>query len=100
MVKHINENEFKQFVSENSLCVVDFYADWCGPCRMLAQELEEVSSEKGLVIGKVNVDDNENLAMEFNVRNIPFLVVFKDGKMVKSLVGYRSKEQLVSEIYG
>ena len=77
--------------------LVDFYADWCGPCRMLAPVLEEIAREYGggVKVGKVNVDEQMELAQKFGVSSIPLLVVFKDGQPVAKSLGYRPKEEIV-----
>ena len=76
--------------------LLDFYADWCGPCKMLSPVLHELAEEKSgaLKVGKVNVDEQMELAMRFQVSNIPMLVVFKDGKAVAKSVGYRPKSEI------
>lgn len=78
--------------------LVDFYADWCGPCRMLAPVLEEIAREYegGVKVGKVNVDEQMELAQKFGVSGIPLLVVFKDGQPVAKSLGYRPKEEIVN----
>lgn len=78
--------------------MVDFYADWCGPCRMLAPVLEEIAREYegGVKVGKVNVDEQMELAQKFGVSSIPLLVVFKDGQPVAKSLGYRPKEEIVN----
>ena len=78
--------------------LVDFYADWCGPCRMLAPVLEEIAREYegGVGVGKGNVDEQMELAPEFGVSSIPLLVVFKDGQPVAKSLGYRPKEEIVN----
>ena len=78
--------------------LVDFYADWCGPCRMLAPILEEIAREYegGVKVGKVNVDEQMELAQKFGVSSIPLLVVFKDGQPVAKSLGYRPKEEIVN----
>ena len=78
--------------------LVDFYADWCGPCRMLAPVLEEIAREYegGVKVGKVNVDEQMELAQKFGVTSIPLLVVFKDGQPVAKSLGYRPKEEIVN----
>ena len=75
--------------------LLDFYADWCGPCKMLSPILHELAEEKSgtLKVGKVNVDEQMELAMRFQVSSIPMLVVFKDGKAVAKSVGYRPKSE-------
>ena len=77
--------------------LVDFWADWCGPCRMLAPVLEEIARDyEGTVkVGKVNVDEQMALAQQFGVTSIPLLVLFKDGKPVAKSLGYRPKEEIV-----
>ena len=77
--------------------LLDFYADWCGPCKMLAPVVHEIAEENAgtLKVGKINVDEQMELAMRFQVSSIPMLVVFKDGKPVSKAVGYRSKADLL-----
>ena len=82
--------------------LLDFYADWCGPCKMLAPVLHEIAEEStgALKVGKVNVDEQMELAMRFHVSSIPMLVVFKDGKAVAKSVGYRSKAEIAAMVEG
>ena len=82
--------------------MLDFYADWCGPCKMLAPILHELAEEKSgaLKVGKINVDEQMELAMRFQVSSIPMLVVFKDGKVVTKSVGYRSKAEITAMVEG
>lgn len=97
----LNNENFEKVINENELVLVDFWAPWCMPCRMLGEVLNEVSRERDdLVIGKVNVDENEELAKKFRVSSIPFVVLYKNGQMVKSFLGYRNKEALLEEING
>lgn len=80
--------------------LVDFWADWCGPCKMIAPVLDELATEYAgrLTIGKLDVDANSNTARQFDVRSIPTLIIFKDGQPVKRLVGAMSKAQFANEI--
>ena len=81
--------------------LVDFWAEWCGPCKMIAPVLEELAAEKtDLKIVKVNVDDNSGLAAELHIRSIPTLILFKDGKAIKTMTGAKPKAALVSELEG
>lgn len=82
--------------------LLDFYADWCGPCKMLAPVLHEIAEEStgAFKVGKVNVDEQMELAMRFQVSSIPMLVVFKDGKAVAKSVGYRSKAEITAMVEG
>lgn len=77
-------------------CLVDFWASWCGPCKMLAPILEEFAKENEgkIKVGKVNVDDEAELAQQFGIVSIPTLLLFKDGKLVNNAVGYMTKDQL------
>ena len=80
--------------------LLDFYADWCGPCKMLAPVLHEIAEENAdtLKVGKINVDEQMELAMRFQVSSIPMLVVFKDGKAVAKSVGYRPKSEIAAMV--
>ena len=82
--------------------LVDFYADWCGPCKMLAPVLHEIAEENAdtLKVGKINVDEQMELAMRFQVSSIPMLVVFKNGKAVAKSVGYRPKAEIAAMVEG
>ena len=94
MIKHLeNVNEFEKEV-QGELVIVDFYADWCGPCQMLAPVLEDLDKEVNGKIVKINVDDIPELARQFRVMSIPTLLLFKDGKFVKKELGYMPIERL------
>ena len=81
--------------------LLDFWAAWCGPCRMLSPIVDEVAEERTDVkVGKVNVDEQMDLAIRFQVSNIPMLVVFKDGKPVAKSVGYRTKSEIAAMMEG
>ena len=80
--------------------LLDFYADWCGPCKMLAPVVHEIAEENAgtIKVGKINVDEQMELAMRFQVSSIPTLVVFKDGKAVAKSVGYRPKAEIAAMV--
>ena len=80
--------------------LLDFYADWCGPCKMLAPVVHEIAEENAgtLKVGKINVDEQMELAMRFQVSSIPMLVVFKDGKAVAKSAGYRPKAEITAMV--
>lgn len=93
----LTEENFESEVLNSDIPVlVDFWATWCGPCRMIAPIVEEIANEySGKVkIGKVNVDDAESVAMKYGISSIPTLMLFKDGKVVETAVGYRSKQAI------
>ena len=96
-IKITRENFDREVLQSDKPVLIDFWAPWCGPCRMLSPVISEIAEEyKGNVkVGKVNVDEEEELAAIFRVSSIPLLVVMKDGKVVNSAVGVRPKEQIV-----
>lgn len=90
-----NVKEFEDVLANNAKVLVDFYADWCGPCKMLAPVLEDVSKEHAdIAFVKVNVDQVQELAAKFNVMSIPTLIVFANGKAVKQTMGFMPKAEL------
>jgi thioredoxin 1 len=86
--------------SSGTAIVVDFWAEWCGPCKMIAPVLDEIAAEHAdsLRVGKVNVDDSPDVARRYEVMSIPTLIVFKDGQAKKRLVGAKGKGQLLNEL--
>ncbi len=96
---HAKDETFDNELQADVPVLVDFYADWCGPCRMLAPVLQDISSERSNVkIVKVNVDEAEKVAQRFGIMSIPTLIVFKDGKEVSKKVGLCSKDEIVDMI--
>lgn len=101
MVKEIKDSDFEQEVIKNSnVSVVDFWAAWCGPCKMLSPVIDEVSEELSGKANffKVNVDENPIISNTFRIASIPTVMVFKDGKVVDTMVGFRPKQQVKSLI--
>ncbi len=97
MVKKINAEQFAE-AKKSAVALVDFSATWCGPCRMLGPVIEEIAGEyEGRVkVGKVNVDEEPELAGRFRVSGIPTVILFRDGKQVDEFVGYRPKEEVAA----
>ena len=100
MELEMSSKNFKEILDSNEKVLVDFYADWCGPCKMMAPVVEELAEELNGVakVGKVNVDNNQDLAMQFNVMSIPTFIVFKNGEVVKRFVGVTDKQDLINAI--
>ncbi|AWB45854.1 thioredoxin [Paenibacillus sp. CAA11] len=95
-IVNVSDSSFKSEVEGQGTVLVDFWAPWCGPCKMLAPILDELSSEVDVKIAKVNVDENPESASRFGVMSIPTLIFFKDGQPVDKVVGLNSKESLKS----
>lgn len=88
-----------QILKDNEKVLIDFYADWCGPCRMLSPIVEEIKNERTDVkVIKINVDENPQLAGAYGVRSIPTLVYIKDGKLANQMIGVRPKKDILSMI--
>lgn len=96
MLKKLDSNSFKNEISTGTV-LVDFYADWCGPCKMIAPTIEEIANERtDITVGKINVDNDADIAIKYGVSSIPTLIVFKDGKPTSKVVGYRQKEDILA----
>ncbi len=100
-ITDLSDATFDEFVgASDHAVVVDYWAEWCGPCKMIAPVLEEIAKEQAgkISIAKVNIDDNPDTARRFDVLSIPTLIVFKDGAPAKRLVGAKGKAQLLQEL--
>lgn len=95
----LNSESFEKVVKENERVLIDFYADWCGPCKMIAPIIEELDKEQnGLCVCKVNVDNETPLAIAFKVQYIPTLVYIKNGEIVDTITGLKTKEEILALI--
>ena len=101
-VLHVGKEEFEEkILKSDKVALVDFYATWCGACKMLAPHLEQIAAEHPeYVIAKVNVDEEPELAREFKIASIPALFIIRDGEITDNVVGYRPKEQLLELLEG
>lgn len=97
-IKLSTENFTKEVINSHVPVLVDFWADWCGPCRIVAPTLEEISKEYGdkIIVGKLHVDENPDTASAYNIRSIPTMILFKDGKEVDKLIGAQPKEAIIN----
>ena len=100
MALAITDANLKEFLAGNKPVVIDFWAEWCGPCRMIAPIVEELAAEYAdrVVIGKCDVDENSETAAQFGVRNIPTIVFIKNGQLVDRQVGYTGKDALAEKL--
>ena len=99
VIKNCNENDFENEVLKSNLpVIVDFWAEWCGPCKMLTPILEELSNEmkNEINVVKVNLDENQDLAMKYSIRSIPSLLLFKEGNLIDTKVGLLPKNEIVT----
>jgi len=100
-VIRLNESNFDHEVTQNEKAViVDFWAEWCGPCKMIAPLLDEIAREKAasVKVAKVNVDENQSLSLKYNIRAIPALLFFKNGQLRDQVTGVTSKKDLLSRL--
>ena len=101
MVVYANKDNFAELKASAKPVLVDFYADWCGPCRIVGPIVEEIAEENpDIIVAKVNVDNNPELASEFGVFSIPTMVVLKDGKVAAKSAGARPKAQILQLVNG
>ena len=96
----VNDSNFSETIASGKLVMVDFWATWCGPCRMLSPIVDEIANEMGdkMIVATCNVDECDNTPVEYGIRNIPALLFFKDGKLADRLVGAVPKATIVEKI--
>lgn len=97
----VSKENFNEVISSEKLVLLDFYADWCGPCRMVSPIVEEIADEReDVLVGKINVDEEPELSEKFSVFSIPMLVVMKNGEILEQSVGARPKAQILDMLEG
>ncbi len=94
----ITDESFEDAIKNNSLILVDFWADWCGPCKKVSPILDEISNDRGLLVGKLNIDENPEKTLEYSIHSIPTMVLFRDGKPVHAVHGAKPKHILLKEL--
>ena len=100
VIKLNNENFNKEVKELNKVVLVDFYADWCGPCKMMSPVIDEIAKKVGenVKVCKLNVDEAQDIAIEYDVMSIPTLIIFKDGSVVNKLIGLQSKSEVMNAL--
>ena len=94
----VTDESFDKVLESHNLVLIDFWAPWCGPCKKVSPILDEISNERGLWIGKLNVDENPIKSAEYSVSSIPYMVLFKLGKPVKTITGAKPKHLILEEL--
>ena len=100
VLKFTDENFENEVLNSEKTCLVDFYADWCGPCKMMSPIIDEIASELGynIKVGKVNSDENMELTQKYQIMSIPTIMIIKNGEVKKTFVGVTPKEEIVSQL--
>ncbi len=94
----VTDDTFDVLIKEHNLILIDFWAEWCGPCRKVSPILDEIEEEYGLTIGKLNVDENPEKTEEYSVHSIPSMVLFENGIPVKTITGAKPKHMMLKEL--
>ena len=100
VLKLTDDNFENEVLNSDKVCLVDFYADWCGPCKMMSPIIEEIADELGdkVKVGKVNSDENMELAEKYQIMSIPTIMIIKNGQVVKTFVGVTAKEEIINNL--
>jgi len=94
----ITDSIFDESIKNNNKILVDFWAEWCGPCKRVSPILDEISNETGLLVGKLNIDENPEKTQEYSIHSIPTMVLFRDGSPVHTVLGAKPKHILLKEL--
>jgi thioredoxin 1 len=99
-VEHVDETHFQEFIKTNKFAVIDFWAEWCGPCQRIGPAMEDLSKEFAgrVAFAKINTDDNRNLAMQFNISAIPAIMLFANGQLVERIIGAYPKDAIREKV--
>jgi thioredoxin 1 len=94
----VSDDTFQLTLESHNLVLIDFWAEWCGPCKKISPILDEIAQERGLWVGKLNVDENPKITSQYGINSIPTMVLFKSGQPVKTIVGAKPKHMLLEEL--
>ena len=94
----LTDENFEEVIKSNGLVLVDFWAEWCGPCKKVSPILDEISKEHGILVGKLNIDENPVKPVEYSVSSIPTMVLFEDGVVIKTIIGAKPKHKMLEEL--
>jgi thioredoxin 1 len=94
----VTDESFNEVIKSNGLVLIDFWAEWCGPCKKVSPILDEISKEHGILVGKLNIDENPLKPVEFSVSSIPTMVLFEDGVVIKTIIGAMPKHKMLEEL--
>ena len=94
----VTDQTFDSVVNDSNIILIDFWAEWCGPCKMVSPVLDDISESTGLLVGKLNIDENPEKTQEYSVSSIPTMVLFKDGVPVKTIIGAKPKHLMLKEL--
>jgi thioredoxin 1 len=94
----VTDESFNEVITSNGLVLIDFWAEWCGPCKKVSPILDEISKEHGILVGKLNIDDNPLKTVEYSVSSIPTMILFEDGVAIKTIIGAKPKHKMLEEL--
>ena len=94
----VTDDNFDEAIKSNGLILIDFWAEWCGPCKRVSPILDEISNEHGILVGKLNIDENPVKPVEYSVSSIPTMVLFEDGVVIKTIIGAKPKHKMLEEL--
>ena len=94
----VTDESFNEVIKSNGLVLIDFWAEWCGPCKKVSPILDEISKEHGILVGKLNIDENPLKPVEYSVSSIPTMLLFEDGVVIKTIIGAMPKHKMLEEL--
>ena len=94
----VTDENFDEVIKSNGLILIDFWAEWSGPCKRVSPILDEISKEHGILVGKLNIDENPLKPVEYSVTSIPTMVLFEDGVVIKTIIGAKPKHKMLEEL--